>query len=195
MSLLKESLCPGCGLSPPARDLSAPRSYYNTSAEYWDLYTEVLGNEYSNANLFGQIHQLTVDSYAVQHAGGPHPDKSVDVHLFGLYLSLERGIRSPSLFSSGEMDVPSSLATISGFAANPTRTSFANTLKAYGNHRITFPGRPFGSCLQFHLMTDKFHLMTEPTIIPAPAAVVWVTSLSEIGLLVESTTYEDDSGI
>jgi len=33
-------------------------------------------------------------------------------------------------------------ATISGFAANPTRTSFANALKADRNHRITFTGRP-----------------------------------------------------
>jgi hypothetical protein len=35
-------------------------------------------------------------------------------------------------------------ATISRFAANPTGTSFANALKAYRNHRITFTGRPFG---------------------------------------------------
>ena len=89
-----DSVCPGCGLMMPARDTAAARSYYNTSAECWDLYTEVLATEYSNAFLFGQIHQLTVDAYAVQHAGGPHPDKSVDIHLFGLYLSLEKGIRS-----------------------------------------------------------------------------------------------------
>ena len=79
----------------PAGKNSTFRSYYRTNAECWDLYTEVLGNEYSNAILFGQVHQLTVDSYAVQHAGGPHPDKSTGVHLFGLYLSLEKGIRSP----------------------------------------------------------------------------------------------------
>jgi hypothetical protein len=65
------------------------------SDECWDLYTEVLGTEYSNAVIFGQVHQLTVDSYAVQHAGGPHPDKSLNVHLFGLYLALEKGIRPP----------------------------------------------------------------------------------------------------
>jgi hypothetical protein len=59
------------------------------------LYTEVLEAEYSNAFLFGQVHQMTVDSYAVQHAGGPHPDKSLDIHLYGLYLALEKGIRSP----------------------------------------------------------------------------------------------------
>ncbi|HMC23510.1 MAG TPA: DUF5946 family protein, partial [Thermoanaerobaculia bacterium] len=34
--------------------------------------------------------QLTVDTYAVQHAGVAHPDKSVDVHLSGLHLVLEQ---------------------------------------------------------------------------------------------------------
>jgi hypothetical protein len=95
MSVLQDSTCSGCGLTMPARGTTAARSYYNTSAECWDLYTEVLATEYSNAFLFGQVHQLTVDAYAVQHAGDPHPDKSLGVHLCGLYLSLESGIRSP----------------------------------------------------------------------------------------------------
>src|SRR5678809_1305748 len=95
MSVVEDSICPGCGLSMPAHNTAPPRSYYNTSPECWDLYTEVLGTEYSNAFLFGQIHQLTVDTYAVQHAGEPHPDKSVNVHLCGLYLGLVKGIRSP----------------------------------------------------------------------------------------------------
>src|ERR1041385_2746243 len=73
MSVLQQSVCPGCGLSMPARGGTPTRSYYNASAECWDLYTEVLATEYSNAVLFGQIHQVTVDAYAVQHAGGPHP--------------------------------------------------------------------------------------------------------------------------
>ncbi|HSE25888.1 MAG TPA: DUF5946 family protein [Pyrinomonadaceae bacterium] len=90
-----ESICPGCGLSMPIRNTNTALSYYNTSVECWDLYTEVLATEYSNAFLFGQVHQLTVDAYAVQHAGGPHPDKSVDIHLCGLHLSLVDGIRSP----------------------------------------------------------------------------------------------------
>ena len=80
---------------PDRKTTTTSRGYYNVSDECWDLYTEVLGAEYSNAFLFGQVHQLTVDSYAVQHAGGSHPDKSLDVHLFGLYLSLQKGIRSP----------------------------------------------------------------------------------------------------
>jgi len=95
MTVLQETVCPGCGLKMPANKNSAYRSYYRTNAECWDLYTEVLGTEYSNAVLFGQVHQLTVDTYAVQHAGEPHPDKSVDVHLCGLYLGLVKGIRSP----------------------------------------------------------------------------------------------------
>lgn len=67
--------------------------YYNTSPECWGLYTEVLGAEYSNDLLFGQVQKLTVDSYAVQHAGGQHPDKSIAIHLCGLYLVLHRGLR------------------------------------------------------------------------------------------------------
>lgn len=79
----------------PARETTTSRGYYNVSDECWELYTEVLGNEYSNAFVAGQVHQITVDTYAVQHAGGPHPDKSLDIHLYGLYLALEKGIRSP----------------------------------------------------------------------------------------------------
>ena len=80
---------------PARKSSTTSRGYYNVSDECWDLYTEVLGTEYSNAVVFGQVHQLTVDSYAVQHAGGTHPDKSLNVHLVGLYLALEKGIRSP----------------------------------------------------------------------------------------------------
>lgn len=68
--------------------------YYNTIPECWSVYTEVLAEEYSNAVLYGQVHQLTVDAYAVQHAGGEHPDKSVGIHLSGLYLMLEKDVAS-----------------------------------------------------------------------------------------------------
>jgi len=47
--------------------------------------------------LFGQVHQLTVDAYAVQHAGGRHPDKSLTIHLAGLYLMIEHRVRPPSV--------------------------------------------------------------------------------------------------
>ena len=93
----QESTCPGCGLRMPASDRAAYQGYYNTSPECWDVYTEVLGSEYSNSVLFGQVHQLTVDTYAVQHGGGTHPDKSIAIHLGGLHLALERGMAPPSV--------------------------------------------------------------------------------------------------
>ena len=86
-----EVVCPGCGLTLPA-GTTPYDGYYHASAECWSVYTEVLAAEYGDAPLFGRVHQMTVDSYAVQHAGGAHPDKSVAVHLVGLHLVLERGL-------------------------------------------------------------------------------------------------------
>lgn len=85
------SRCPGCGLALPPSDFPYD-GYYHATRECWSVYTEVLAREYENAVLFGSVHQLTVDAYAVQHAGGPHPDKSVCVHLVGLHLVLDRGL-------------------------------------------------------------------------------------------------------
>ncbi|MFQ5637294.1 MAG: DUF5946 family protein [bacterium] len=97
MTPLRESICPGCELRLPASDTAIYDGYFNTSPECWEVFTEVLGSEFSNAVLFGQVHQMTVDTYAIQHAGGNHPDKSVAVHLVGLHLVLERGIRPPNV--------------------------------------------------------------------------------------------------
>ncbi len=87
-----ESVCPGCGLRMPVSERVPYDGYFNVSPECWSVFTEVVGSEFGHAVLFGQAHQLTVDAYAVQHAGGSHPDKSVDVHLCGLHLVLERGL-------------------------------------------------------------------------------------------------------
>jgi hypothetical protein len=81
----------------PRRDGLTGGGYYNVTPECWSVYTEVLEKEYANGVLFGQVHQLTVDAYAVHHAGGPHPDKSVDVHLVGLHLVIERGFPPPNV--------------------------------------------------------------------------------------------------
>ena len=62
---------------------------YNCSPECWAIYSEVLGFEFSNAVVFGQVHQMTVDAYALQHAGGHHPDKSVVIHLAGLHAAFD----------------------------------------------------------------------------------------------------------
>ena len=88
---LRMRTCPGCGLEMPLSERSYDRKF-QASAECWSLFEEVLASEFQNPVLFGQVHQLTVDTYAVQHAGGQHPDKSVCIHLVGLYLVLERGV-------------------------------------------------------------------------------------------------------
>ncbi|GAC1645325.1 MAG: hypothetical protein NVS9B15_02860 [Acidobacteriaceae bacterium] len=58
----------------------------------WAAYGDVLAREYGDITYFG-VHQLTVDAYAVQHPGRPSPQsvQSVALHLFSLYLILERG--------------------------------------------------------------------------------------------------------
>jgi len=91
MKSYQESTCPGCGLRMPVSENAFYDGYFNTSPECWTVFAEVVGAEFSSPPLYGRAHQLTVDTYAVQHAGGSHPDKSVAVHLFGLYLALERG--------------------------------------------------------------------------------------------------------
>ena len=92
MTPAAESACPGCGLEMPRDEEAAYDGYYHCSPECWSVYTEVLGVEFGDPVLFGRVHQLTVDAYAAQHAGGRHPDKSVGIHLAGLHLVLERGI-------------------------------------------------------------------------------------------------------
>ncbi|HSE42037.1 MAG TPA: DUF5946 family protein [Acidobacteriota bacterium] len=94
---MNEAVCLGCGLKMPKRPSSLYDGYFNTSPECWAVFTEVLEAEYSNAFLFGRVHQLSVDTYAVQHAGGSHPDKSIDVHLCGLYLVLQKQMQPTSV--------------------------------------------------------------------------------------------------
>ena len=79
----------------PARPTAADPGGYNVSPECWLVYTEVLGTEFGNALLYGHAHQLTVDTYAVQHPGPLHPDKSIGIHLGGLHLALKRDVRPP----------------------------------------------------------------------------------------------------
>ncbi len=103
MSTIAERKCPGCKLRMPLQPQAAYGGYYHCSPECWSVYGEVLGFEFSNAVVFSQVHQMTVDAYAVQHAGGPHPDKSVTVHLAGLHAAHELGLhpmRIPGLLQS-----------------------------------------------------------------------------------------------
>lgn len=83
--------CPGCGLEMPDSERIYDRKFH-ASPECWSVFEEVLAAEFQSVFLFGKVHQLTVDAYAAQHAGGAHPDKSVCVHLVGLHLALEDGV-------------------------------------------------------------------------------------------------------
>ena len=95
--------CPGCGLEETPSGVAYDRKFH-ASAECWALFERVIGAEFQNAALFGRAHQMTVDAYAVQHAGGLHPDKSVCIHLAGLCLVFEGGV--------APVDVPKSLQRI-----------------------------------------------------------------------------------
>ena len=85
----KEAICGGCRNRLPANDRQTYQGYYHCSPECWAVYSEVLGYEFSHVVAFSQVHQLTVDSYALQHAGGAHRSKSLAVHLVGLYAAFE----------------------------------------------------------------------------------------------------------
>ncbi len=87
-----ESVCAGCSLEMPPDAALTYDGYFNVSPECWSVFGEALAYQYANPVVWGRSHQPLVDAYAVQHAGGPHPDKSVDVHLVGLHLVLERGM-------------------------------------------------------------------------------------------------------
>ncbi|MBV8688173.1 MAG: hypothetical protein JOZ90_03245 [Alphaproteobacteria bacterium] len=83
--------CPGCGLKLPPTE-GATHAYVLSSPGCWALYSEVLAREYSDP-AYMAVHRLTVDAYAVQHPGVPERRsiQSVNVHLVGLHLVLDRG--------------------------------------------------------------------------------------------------------
>jgi len=138
-------ICPGCGLDLPPDDTASYDGYYNTSPECWSLYSDVLTKEYENSTLYEQCHQLTVDAYAVQHAGGDHPHRSVGLHLTGLHLVLEAGVSPtevPQLYETLEEEaepwpgftpprMPDDLPTIRTVAEAETTADHANRARAW----------------------------------------------------------------
>jgi len=85
--------CHGCGAVVPDLPETRTRAEYVGSAPgCWQLYTELLAQEYSDIR-YASAHQITVDTYMVQHPGVPErrSAQSVAVHLVGLCLMLERG--------------------------------------------------------------------------------------------------------
>jgi hypothetical protein len=82
------SECVGCKLVMPAHPGPTHR-YIRCSPECWSLFGEVLAREFQNQRLFRAVHQVTVDTYAVQHAVD-HPAKSLTCHLVSLFAILGR---------------------------------------------------------------------------------------------------------
>ncbi|MDQ3531263.1 MAG: DUF5946 family protein [Actinomycetota bacterium] len=83
--------CPGCGLVLPISD-GPTHAYFGSSASCWALFGELLAREFNNPEYFA-AHQLTVDTYAVQHPGVPErrTTQSVGLHLMTLCLVFEQG--------------------------------------------------------------------------------------------------------
>jgi hypothetical protein len=88
-----KSTCPGCGLVLPPQRETPRHPYIGASAECWALYGELLAREFQNPAYFS-VHQLTVDTYAVQHPGSPErrSTQSVALHLMTLCLIVEGGV-------------------------------------------------------------------------------------------------------
>jgi hypothetical protein len=85
------SACPGCGVSLPGSAALHGRSL--ASEACWQLYGEVAGYELAHLASLGRFHQLLVDTYIAQHAGGSSPAIGVAFALIGLRLTLDDGWR------------------------------------------------------------------------------------------------------
>lgn len=89
---MSTSRCPGCGCVLPAVE-GPTHAYLESSPACWAAYGAVLAREYSDPALFGRLHRLTVDAYAVQHPGreSARSTQSVCSHLISLGAVLEQG--------------------------------------------------------------------------------------------------------
>lgn len=83
--------CPGCGAVFPDDDLP-PERRLNASGACWAQHGEVVGFELQDLSLVRDLHQLTVDAYGAQHAGGPTRPITIAYALVGLHLALDLGI-------------------------------------------------------------------------------------------------------
>lgn len=85
-------ICPDCKGEFPEIPGGVRHAYLGGSPGCWKAYGELLAREYQDP-AYMRFHRWTVDAYAAQHPG--HPElraiQSVHVHLFGLYLLVERG--------------------------------------------------------------------------------------------------------
>ena len=84
-------LCPECGAHVPDVPDGPTHAYLGGLPGCWLLYSAMLAREF--AGFDPEVHRLSVDSYAVQHAGvpGPQTTQSLCVHLVALCLTFEHG--------------------------------------------------------------------------------------------------------
>ena len=84
--------CFGCGgLFPEAS--GATHKYMLSTAGCWSSYGALLVREYESPVLFGAVHRLTVDAYALQHPGDINDRRAIQsvwVHYAALYLAFEQ---------------------------------------------------------------------------------------------------------
>lgn len=62
------AVCPGCGLSTAEGGATTPQEM-SASAACFALYGQVLARSYTHP-AYRRVHQMVVDAYAAQHAGG-----------------------------------------------------------------------------------------------------------------------------
>lgn len=84
--------CFSCGGLFP-EELGLTHKYMLSTAGCWSSYGDLLVREYESPVLFGAVHRLTVDAYALQHPGDigdRRAIQSVWVHYAALYLVFEQ---------------------------------------------------------------------------------------------------------
>jgi hypothetical protein len=86
------STCPGCGLTAPDTG-DVPPAEHVASTACWRLYGELLARDYTDP-VYRRVHQMVVDAYAAQHAGGRsrREIQTVALCLMTLCLFLEDGV-------------------------------------------------------------------------------------------------------
>jgi len=84
--------CPACGLTAPITSGPSPDEV-NASAGCFALYGELLALEFTDP-AYRRVHQVTVDAYAAQHAGGTsrREVQTVALCLMTLCLFIENGV-------------------------------------------------------------------------------------------------------
>jgi Family of unknown function (DUF5946) len=91
------STCPGCGLVALVNDGPCD-PYGGSSPACWATFNEVALKDYGEYQ-YPEVHRLIVDAYMSQHAtfATPAARRSVGVHLVGLHLVLELGMRGAAV--------------------------------------------------------------------------------------------------